>query len=562
MVRYRSALKTLEEGDYALAAKLFSDLGEYRDASEQATAALYLQADSLRRSGDYAEAYRIYSSVSFYKDAGQIILSDENLFEERIKALGASIRAGDTVKYGFYEQDNDPENGPEEVEWIVLDVRGDEALLLSRYILDAQTLYFNNWEESKVREWLNRPFLFEAFSYHERRHLKYVDLPAGENPNYPGEDAGGGTCDRVFLLSAAEAERYIPDDAVRTAGATRYAEHTAERSKAWEWRLRTRGQYAAYTMTVKAGGLNYDGRPCDAHSVSYDSGKTWTSFGLRPAIVIDLSPNAETERMTADEKWRDALFFSSPGCERSIREGLGMPEEPVRSEDLLKMEEFEWSPEASMPLLLEMKNLKKLVITWNAVKEADTDFSELAALSQLRSLTFRSITLKDSGFLKDLKNLESFSAGRADRDNYYIYDAKITDISAVSSLKGLTSLNLSGNRGLDISALSGLENLTFLNLRTCGLDDIRALEGLINLTELDLAGNRFTDIGALAGLKKLKVLYLSDNGIADYSPLALLPDLEELHVTWENTQYRLTGRDQVREFLEMCGALRSGEQAF
>ena len=44
------------------------------------------------------------------------------------------------VTFGHYEQDNDLSNGPEEIEWIVLDFdeKDHKALLISRYGLDAK----------------------------------------------------------------------------------------------------------------------------------------------------------------------------------------------------------------------------------------------------------------------------------------------------------------------------------------------------------------------------------------------------------------------------------------
>ena len=49
-------------------------------------------------------------------------------------------RTGGTVTFGHYEQDNDPGNGPEPIEWTVVEVdrAGGRALLVSRYGLDAQ----------------------------------------------------------------------------------------------------------------------------------------------------------------------------------------------------------------------------------------------------------------------------------------------------------------------------------------------------------------------------------------------------------------------------------------
>ena len=46
-------------------------------------------------------------------------------------------KAGDHIFFGHYEQDNDLNNGPEPIEWRILEVKGDKILLLSEYILDA-----------------------------------------------------------------------------------------------------------------------------------------------------------------------------------------------------------------------------------------------------------------------------------------------------------------------------------------------------------------------------------------------------------------------------------------
>lgn len=46
------------------------------------------------------------------------------------------------MTFGHYEQDNDTDNGPEPIEWIILTQFGNRALLLSRDCLDAQ--YFND----------------------------------------------------------------------------------------------------------------------------------------------------------------------------------------------------------------------------------------------------------------------------------------------------------------------------------------------------------------------------------------------------------------------------------
>lgn len=76
--------------------------------------------------------------------------------------------AGNVVTYGHYEQDNDTANGKEPIEWVVLDVQGDKALLISKYGLDVRpyNTEYNHvtWEECTLRTWLNDTFLNAAFT--------------------------------------------------------------------------------------------------------------------------------------------------------------------------------------------------------------------------------------------------------------------------------------------------------------------------------------------------------------------------------------------------------------
>ena len=51
--------------------------------------------------------------------------------------LDAAENARTILTFGKYEQDNNPDNGPEEIEWIVLEEHDGNLLLLSRYGLDA-----------------------------------------------------------------------------------------------------------------------------------------------------------------------------------------------------------------------------------------------------------------------------------------------------------------------------------------------------------------------------------------------------------------------------------------
>lgn len=124
---------------------------------------------------------------------------------------------------GVYEQDADDQNGPEPIEWLVLDERDGMKLLISRYGLDAMafhdTLRDVTWADSSLREWLNGTFLDAAFTDDERAAIVEVALDNPSNPEH-GTQGGGETTDRIFLLSSAEAAQYFPGDADRLVEAT------------------------------------------------------------------------------------------------------------------------------------------------------------------------------------------------------------------------------------------------------------------------------------------------------------------------------------------------------
>ena len=120
------------------------------------------------------------------------------------------------IVFGHYEQDNITENGPEEIEWIVLDKVGDKVLLLSKYGLDSKQYHTHyesiTWENCSLRKWLNDEFLNTAFSKEEQAAILLTDVDNSQSQGFSEwADVSGGndTQDRIFLLSCAEAEKYL-----------------------------------------------------------------------------------------------------------------------------------------------------------------------------------------------------------------------------------------------------------------------------------------------------------------------------------------------------------------
>ena len=204
-----------------------------------------------------------------------------------------SAEVGSYVTFGSYEQDNDLSNGKEAIEWLVLAVDGNRALIISRDALDWQPYHTVEdeeftWETCTLRNWLNTSFINEAFRGEEQNIIVNTTVVnENDNPFYDPM-AGNDTTDRVFLLSIDEAEhKYFGSTEARVCLPTQYAlaryEEAAEcRDNIEEcvWWLRSPGidNFNA-SVVSKTGYFNYYGR-----------GANYVHFPIyvRPALWIEI----------------------------------------------------------------------------------------------------------------------------------------------------------------------------------------------------------------------------------------------------------------------------------
>ncbi len=196
-------------------------------------------------------------------------------------------KIGSVVTFGSYEQDNKESNGKEPIQWIVLDVKDDRSLLLSKKVLDSRQFQEKGssgttWEKSSMREWLNSFFLNEAFSAEERDRIPEVTVTAGSNPFYPRTAVGKDTDDKVFLLSLVEALTYFTTDSNRACKPTEYAKAQGvffnEDSGNCIWCLRTPATDLFTFITYVS---------CTGDTVNIGDNGTQDDFGVRPAIWVN-----------------------------------------------------------------------------------------------------------------------------------------------------------------------------------------------------------------------------------------------------------------------------------
>ena len=292
----------------------------------------------------------------------------------------SSAKTGDELLFGYYEQDNNIENGAEYIEWILLSKEDDRALLLSKYGLDSKAYddyddlgkrfpgeegddayidkngelnYYKSelinvtWEDSPLRSWMNNDFYNEVFDDSQKNKIFETLLVNSDNPNPDyGTSGGNDTYDKVFLLTSEDvtnkAYGFNEDptelDIARRCLPTTYA---AEKGVGMEWMtggmggpypedmsdypeggficswwLRSPGTDAAHKESVRFYGRIFENEVCNI------------SIAVRPAIYIDISDNignglSEEEKKTDFEniKVGDLVYFGSYEQDNDLENG-------------------------------------------------------------------------------------------------------------------------------------------------------------------------------------------------------------------------------------------------
>jgi len=328
---YRSAMKLKDAELYTDAAAAFTALGNYADAPEMAAACAaaledraYASADALFAAGEYQKALLAYMAIGGTgRSADGIRACDYQLTlqrletvtppeaiaeletwsgygdsAERIAALQespyflrqeyAGYTVHDILTLGTYEQDNDLENGPEPIEWLVLEDTDGVLTLISRYCLFFQPYDADNnevtWETCGLRRYLNDEFFTTAFTSREAGIIEDTSVHTPDN-RFRKMPGGNDTVDKVYVLSYQEASTLFKDRLARLCDTTPYAltQRGGHIPKDYHptrdaWWLRTTGwnyQYAVY--------VHQDGRLVD-----YDSCQVYaTCCAVRPVIRIN-----------------------------------------------------------------------------------------------------------------------------------------------------------------------------------------------------------------------------------------------------------------------------------
>ena len=174
-------------------------------------------------------------------------------------------KVGDIITFGSYEQDGNSNNGTEDIEWVVLERKENQALIISQYCIDQKP--FNDtfspvlWANCSLRKWLNGHFYNVAFSKEEQAKIISSNIST----------EGKNTTDKIFLLSEEEAVKHFDTDYDRKADATEYVS-----TSHCYWLLRTTGSVSNVAH------VDYNGKVGYYENVD-------RNYWVRPAMWIEIS---------------------------------------------------------------------------------------------------------------------------------------------------------------------------------------------------------------------------------------------------------------------------------
>lgn len=214
----------------------------------------------------------------------------------------SKVSAGDTIKFGTYEQDDNMKNGKEAIEWIVLSKGEKQMMVISKYVLDCLPYHTTadvdiTWEDCSLRKWLNESFYASAFTKTEKSLINTVKIKNNDNTDYeiPG---GNDTKDKIFLLSIDEGYKMSPE--ILMTGATPYAkaqgvyqhfetEETAFGVPACLWWLRSPGYGTNDAAVVDEYGVNTCGDiVTNGDSITIAGDIVYVNMGVRPVMYINI----------------------------------------------------------------------------------------------------------------------------------------------------------------------------------------------------------------------------------------------------------------------------------
>lgn len=199
--------------------------------------------------------------------AAQLCWSEKEIMRE------IAAQPGKYITFGHYPQTSEGKDKTP-IEWLILERDGLNALVVSKYGLDAQPYNISytdvTWEKCSLRTWLNDTFYNKAFNADAQAAILTTNVDNSKNQGNSEYSTNGGnnTMDKVFLLSYAEANRHFDIESWNDAalieptayaiaqGAEIYDDDDDDDVNRVDWWLRSPGYSQNVATIVDCGGAS------------------------------------------------------------------------------------------------------------------------------------------------------------------------------------------------------------------------------------------------------------------------------------------------------------------
>lgn len=242
--------------------------------------------------------------------------------------MSGRVSTWDCIYFGNYYQSDKAGKKKEPIKWRVLSTDGNEALLLSDYVLDIRQYVEVDdkwvdatWETSSLRTWLNNDFMKTAFSSEDKEGIKTTMVVTPDNKNH-GTIGGNNTEDKVYIPSNQDmknsaygfSETWVEQSETRLANKTKYFLAQCDfirNNKKNDYNSEGEGTpmmcTSAYVLRTPGSSQNFisfiDNR--DEHGRGNATGNATNDYyAVRPMLRIDL---------TKESLWKYAGTVNSKG---------------------------------------------------------------------------------------------------------------------------------------------------------------------------------------------------------------------------------------------------------
>ena len=329
--------------------------------------------------------------------------SEDVIEEDSVFVLTeGSVKVGDIIKFGHYEQDGNTANGKEEIEWQVLKVESDKVLVVSKYALDSKPYNTEwedvTWETCTLRKWLNNDFKNAAFTSAEQAKIPIVNIANKNNPKY--ETTGGNnTNDKIFCLGVEELELYFGS----------YSWYDSEKMQGYNQNLIC----DATQFAINNGEFVYSITESFYNSILKDKGYTSDVIGRRGCAWLLRSPGTHS---------KESCIISIPGCTNTfdvVWDGGIRPALYIKTDSV---EPVDPSPEYPKTIEYKYKKLEPYKTTFDPNMLAESSYngynenlSEICAI--LSQAVYRDQKYEEDEAVFKQMGIEGFKTD-SEGDNY------------------------------------------------------------------------------------------------------------------------------------------------